>query len=63
MKKWILSVFYWAIALFVIAAGLFIMFYDPTALFIYGALSAGLGVSLLIFFIGVVNMPKKGERK
>ena len=69
MKKWLLSVFYlvivfyWVIALFVITTSLFLMFYDITTLPIYETLSAGLGVSLLIFFIGVVNMPKKEERK
>ena len=62
MKKWITSVFCWAVALFVIGGGLFLAaFYEITALLIYGALAAGFGLSLIIFFIGIVNMPKKGE--
>lgn len=63
MKKWIFSIFCWIIALYVIAIGLFLVFYDATALFIYGALAAGFGVSLFIFLIGIANMPEKGKKK
>ena len=61
MKKWIFSIFCWAIALFVIAAGVFFMFCSITDLLIYGSLSAGFGVALFIFAIGIANMPRKGE--
>ena len=64
MKKWIFSIFCWVIALYdVIAVGVFFAFYDETDLLIYGSLSAGFWLALLIFTIGIANMPEKGEKK
>jgi len=63
MKKWLFSIFVWVIAFIVVVGGVFLVFYDPETLLLYGALSACLCASLFLITIGLANMPNKGEGK